>query len=109
MQFGKTIQSQQVPGWGEYYLNYKASDSHAIVLYAAYTPSRLSRRSSTRTRLADRLPMLHSSLSASARPNALSTHPTILEPIVLPPPLQPTLPSPRRGSVKATRTRQDGD
>ena len=22
-QFGKTIQSQQVPGWGEYYLNYK--------------------------------------------------------------------------------------
>ena len=23
MQFGKTIQSQQVPGWGEYYLNYK--------------------------------------------------------------------------------------
>ncbi|RXK38872.1 hypothetical protein M231_03821 [Tremella mesenterica] len=24
MKFGKTIQSQQVPGWGEYYLNYKA-------------------------------------------------------------------------------------
>lgn len=38
MKFGKTIQSQQVPGWGEYYLNYKALKK-IINSYAAGRPA----------------------------------------------------------------------
>ncbi|TYJ56867.1 hypothetical protein B9479_002478 [Cryptococcus floricola] len=38
MKFGKTIQSQQVPGWGDYYLNYKALKK-IINSYAAGRPA----------------------------------------------------------------------
>ncbi|WVO13631.1 hypothetical protein L204_101252 [Cryptococcus depauperatus] len=38
MKFGKTIQAQQVPGWGEYYLNYKALKK-IINSYAAGRPA----------------------------------------------------------------------
>ncbi|WRT69382.1 uncharacterized protein IL334_006366 [Kwoniella shivajii] len=38
MKFGKTIQSQQVPGWGGYYLNYKALKK-IINSYAAGRPA----------------------------------------------------------------------
>ncbi|KAK4689310.1 CDK inhibitor PHO81, partial [Tremellales sp. Uapishka_1] len=98
MKFGKTIQSQQVPGWGEYYLNYKALKK-IINSLAAGRPASDASLLSLGLRPAKR-PLALSSDSA-----AYSSDPTIaimdLEP--LPPETEP--PAPGNGS-RMSRSRR---
>ena len=63
IQFGKTIQSQQVPGWGEYYLNYKVSPIiqpfPPCIQKSDRNEPRLSRKSSIHTQQVDLRPTHH--------------------------------------------------
>ncbi|WVF68862.1 hypothetical protein IAT40_003635 [Kwoniella sp. CBS 6097] len=76
MKFGKTIQSQQVPGWGDYYLNYKALKK-IINSYAAGRPASDASLLSLGLRPAKRAP-------SSSKADQDSTPPFIQTPQVAP-------------------------
>ncbi|OCF61664.1 cyclin-dependent protein kinase inhibitor [Kwoniella mangroviensis CBS 10435] len=117
MKFGKTIQSQQVPGWGEYYLNYKALKK-IINSYAAGRPASDASLLSLGLRPAKKSPGSGSNKSdpdaGSLSPPHLQQHDTSITPSSIvedlePLPAESEPPAPNTGSALMSRDPTGGN
>ncbi|KAG8778211.1 ubiquitin-protein ligase peroxin 12 [Ceratobasidium sp. 428] len=77
MKFGKQIQSQQIPGWGAYYLDYKALKKIISSLAASQAPQA---PSSAAVRPNDLFNIPHSGLPAEAPVRSPATDPALAVP-----------------------------